>query len=118
MKAIFYSGLLVTALAALPCAQAEENGMNIEAVKSTILTMAESFAGQGDADFSKQKALQVYVDKLLQLAPSKPISQRLRILAGAWKQVWGPYDYRNDDRGIDPELVTDSIYQVVFPEGY
>ena len=43
---------------------------------------------------------------------------RLSILAGAWKQVWGPYDYRNDDGGIDPKIGIKEIYQVVFTEGY
>ena len=32
--------------------------------------------------------------------------------------MWGPYDYRNEKRGVDPELGVDEIYQIVFKDGY
>lgn len=90
----------------------------IESLKSQIVTLAESYQGQGDPDQKKQKALEVLVNKLIQKSPMPPIKDRIGILAGVWKQVWGPYDYRNDDGGVDPNLGVREIYQVVFAEGY
>jgi hypothetical protein len=90
----------------------------VAAIKTDILVMAQSFLGQGDPDFTRQRALQVLVDELLAAAPQPPVEERLELLAGPWHQVWGPYDYRNDDRGVDPKTTVDEIYQVIFPEGY
>ncbi len=90
----------------------------IERLKQEIVDLAESFSGQGDPDYSRQRALEPLVNQLLSLAPQPPIEQRLGLLYGVWKQVWGPYDYRNSDRGVDPTIGTDEIYQVIFPEGY
>lgn len=87
-------------------------------LKKQIIELAKTFEGQGDPDFSKQETLEPLVEKLLSSAPQAPIAERLSVLVGAWKQVWGPYDYRNDDRGVDPELGTEEIYQVVSPDGY
>lgn len=95
-------------------------GQNAEAVKvkEQILELARKFQGQGDADFSRQRQIDPLVRKLLQAAPQPPVKDRLKLLYGPWKQVWGPYDYRNDDRGVDPELGINEIYQVVFEGGY
>jgi len=90
----------------------------IEALKSDILTLAESFRGEGDPDLSKQKAIDVYVNQLLKLKPQVPVKERLPLLYGAWEQVWGPYDYRSKKRGVDPELDADNIFQVIFKGGY
>lgn len=87
-------------------------------LKRQIVSLAKSFEGQGDPDFSKQQALEPFVKQLLALSPQNSIEKRLPILAGVWRQVWGPYDYRNDDRGVDPELGVEEIYQVVSPDGY
>jgi hypothetical protein len=89
----------------------------IEAVKQEIVSLAETFKGQGDSDGSKQKQLEVLVSKLLELNPQPPVKERLNLLFGAWKQVWGPYEYRKNDRGVDPTLDVNNIYQVVF-NGY
>ena len=94
------------------------NLSEIEALKKNIIELAESYKGQPDQDFSKQKSLDVLVNQLLALAPQPPVAQRLELLYGPWEQVWGPYDYRNNDRGVDPELGVDEIYQVIFPDGY
>lgn len=89
------------------------------AIKADLLALAESFQGQGDPDFAKQKQLQPLVDELLAASPQPPLSERIELLRGTWQQVWGPYDYRNDDRGVDPQLANPAeIYQVVFPDGY
>ena len=94
-----------------------EPSRDAAAIKADILRLARSFFGQGDHDFSRQRALNVLVDELLAVAPQPPVSQRLHLLQGAWKQVWGPYDYRDDKRGIDPRFTLDQMYQVVFPLG-
>lgn len=90
----------------------------ITKVKNQIIQLAQKYSGQPDKDFSKQRSLEVPVKRLLQLKPMAPIKDRIPILAGTWKQVWGPYDYRTESRGIDPELEVKEIYQVVFKEGY
>lgn len=90
----------------------------IDAQKQQILALAQSFSGQGDPDFSRQQALEAVIAPLLALAPQPPVSARLELLAGAWRQVWGPYDYRGAGRGVDPQLAANEIYQVVFREGF
>ncbi len=99
-------------------ASGEINNREISRVKSQIVATARRYQGQGDPDFAIQNKLQPLVDRLLRLAPQKPVRERLPLLAGAWKQVWGPYDYRNNNRGVDPELGVNEIYQVVSIDGY
>lgn len=95
-----------------------ENIESTESLKAQILQMAKSYEGQGDPDQSKQKNLETLVTKLLKLNPMPPVRDRIPLLVGAWKQVWGPYDYRNDDGGVDPQIGVKEIYQVVFAGGY
>jgi hypothetical protein len=90
----------------------------IRLIKSQILKLAQSYQGQGDPDFSRQKSLEPLVQKLLKLSPQASIQKRLPILYGVWKQVWGPYDYKHKNRGVDPHIGVDEIYQAVFPGGY
>lgn len=87
-------------------------------VKKEIVETALIYQGLGDPDFKIQNTLEPLVQKLLALAPQKPIQERIELLDGTWKQVWGPYDYRNDDRGVDPEIGVTEIYQMVSKEGY
>jgi hypothetical protein len=89
-----------------------------QALKKEILYQAEAWQGQGDLDGSKQAALTNKVNQLLQLCPQSSVQERLPIIAGAWQQVWGPYTYRDNSRGIDPHLDPKRIYQVVFKDGY
>ena len=89
-----------------------------EQTKRTILKIAQSYQGQGDSDGSKQRRLEKLVTKLLRENPQAPVSHRLPLLYGAWKQVWGPYDYRSNDRGVDPALDPANIIQVIFKDGY
>ncbi|MFZ4405097.1 MAG: hypothetical protein ACOYOK_13420 [Pseudobdellovibrionaceae bacterium] len=117
------SALAQTALTTVPENPAtvinpEDKQAKIQELKEHIVSLAQSYQGQGDKDFSRQKSLEVLVQQLLQLAPQPPVKDRLNVLYGVWKQVWGPYDYRNDQRGVDPELGVDEIYQTVFPGGY
>lgn len=87
-------------------------------LKNNILTLAESYQGQGDPESKIQNSLVPLVDKLIALNPQKPVKDRLNLLAGTWKQVWGPYDYRNNNRGVDPTLGVNEIYQVISPKGF
>lgn len=91
---------------------------DVSELKAQIVSLAASFSGQGDPDFSKQKSLEVLVQRLIEKNPMPPVKERIDTIAGVWKQVWGPYDYRNEDRGVDPELGTGEIYQVVSKDGY
>jgi hypothetical protein len=94
----------------------QENEVTL--LKQEIINLAESYSGQGDPDRSKQKSLEVLVQRLLELNPQAPIEERLPFLYGAWKQVWGPYEYRKNDRSVDPTLDPTEIYQVVSEGGY
>ncbi len=89
----------------------------LEEVKSKILTVAESYKGQGDQDHSKQDQLDVLVKELVDMTPKVAAADRLKLLAGGWKQVFGPYAF-DDTRGVDPALDPEHIYQVISPRGY
>jgi hypothetical protein len=86
--------------------------------KQQILELAEFYAGTGDPDFAKQRSFDPLITRLLAERPQPPIRERLSLLAGAWKQVWGPYNYRGSERIVDPEINVTEIYQVVFTDGY
>lgn len=94
------------------------NELEVEKIKQQILTIATSFSGQGDPDQSKQGLLVPLVQSLLMLRPMPAVKNRINLLAGPWKQIWGPYDYRNEKGGVDPQLITEEIYQVIFAEGF
>lgn len=93
-------------------------GSRVEALEDRILATASRYTGQGDPDRSIQRELERLVADLLEEAPQPSVRDRLPLLYGAWKQVWGPYAYRRNDRGVDPRLDVDQIYQVVFSGGY
>jgi hypothetical protein len=90
----------------------------IEFLKETIIKTAEKYQGQGDPEFKIQNELEPYVNKLLNLEPQAKIIDRLPLLYGVWKQVWGPYEYRKNDRSVDPTLNPKEIYQVISSEGF
>lgn len=89
----------------------------VESLKREIFLLAESYQGQGDPDGSKQKSLDVLVEELLKLNPQPPVEKRLNLLYGPWQQIWGPYEYASDKRGVDRSLDPKNIFQVVF-KGY
>lgn len=94
---------------------------SLDSIKQQILQLAYSYKGQGDPDYSKQNQLNILVNQLLKISGQnaiQPLQQRLPLLAGAWQQVWGPYDYGNDKRGVDKRLNVEGIYQVVSPSGH
>ena len=90
----------------------------VNALKATIVEHAKKYEGMGDPDYKIQKELEPLVTQLLLLNPQPNIQERLPILAGVWKQVWGPYEYRNNKRDVDPSLDVNEIYQVLSPEGF
>lgn len=88
-----------------------------EEIKSEILTVARSFQGQGDPDFSKQAKLDGLVKELLSVSPPQVrVADRLNLLTGAWKQVFGPYVF-NSSRGTTRLIDADNIYQIIKPNG-
>lgn len=89
----------------------------MQETKRQILDYARTITGQGDPDFLKQKTLAPLVKRLLEQNPQPGVRERLPLLQGAWKQIWGRYDYRNDDRGVDPGLGLEEIYQVLLEGG-
>jgi hypothetical protein len=91
---------------------------DIRILKQNIVTSAKKYEGKGDPDFKIQKELEILVNQLLILSPQSNVQNRLSTLAGVWKQVWGPYEYRKNDRGVDPTLNPKEIYQVISPEGF
>jgi hypothetical protein len=90
----------------------------INVLKNNIVSTAQKYQGKGDPDFKIQKELEPMVQKLLTLSPQKNVSERLPLLYGVWKQVWGPYEYRENKRGVDPTIKSDEIYQVVSAAGF
>lgn len=90
----------------------------IEKIKLELLTIAKKYQGQGDPDGSIQRQLDPLVNKLLAANPQPPVARRLNLIYGAWRQVWGPYEYRRGDRSVDPTLDPKNIVQVVFEGGY
>lgn len=117
-KQLILVTLIATSLLISPLSFANTKEESVDDLKSQILEMAKSFEGQGDPDQSKQNTLEPLVEKLIQANPMPPVKDRISTLAGAWKQVWGPYDYRNDAGGVDPKLGVKEIYQVVFADGF
>lgn len=111
-----FVGLVSVMFCQLGVASAQED--QVADLKNQIFSLAKSYEGQGDPDGSKQKALEPLVEKLIQISPMPPVKDRIGTIAGVWKQVWGPYDYRDDAGGVDPTLGVLEIYQVVSAEGY
>lgn len=94
------------------------NEARIDELKAQIISVAQSYQGQGDPNREIQNTLDPMVKELLELAPQPPVAERLDLLEGTWQQVWGPYDYRGNNRGVDPSLKPDEIYQTIFAGGF
>ena len=94
------------------------NYEDIKVLKELIVTTAAKYQGLGDPDFKIQNELEPLVNKLLTLEPQTTVINRLPLIFGVWKQVWGPYEYRKNDRSVDPTLNPKEIYQIVSPEGF
>jgi hypothetical protein len=90
----------------------------LDTAKKQLVERARLYTGLGDPDFRIQNELEPLVQMILTLSPQPPVKERIDLLVGSWQQIWGPYEYRNDDRGVDRRLKTDEIYQRIFKEGY
>jgi hypothetical protein len=115
---LFLLAMISTLFFSKSNAQGRQINSDAANIKNELLILARSYAGQGDADGSKQKNLEAIIAKLLKANPQPPVKDRLPLIFGAWKQEWGPYDYRKNKRGVDPELGISEIYQVVFKDGF
>lgn len=91
---------------------------DFDEVKKELILRASKYTGQGDPDFKIQQELEPFVNRLIELNPQPPVRDRLSLIYGVWKQVWGPYDYRNSNRGVDPTIGVNEIYQVVDPDNF
>jgi hypothetical protein len=99
-----------------PCSAMSDPEVNETKVR--IVALAESFKGQGDPDRTKQRQLEALVRELTAARPPAPLPERIKLIVGAWEQVWGPYDYSSSRRRVDPSIDPNHIYQVVFEDGY
>jgi len=103
---------------------ADENSDNVEDLKKQILELAESYEEaaflyqEGDEDLKKQKSLEPLVNELIGLKPQVPVRERLDLVTGVWRQVWGPYNYQTAERIVPNGTYVKEIYQTVFKEGY
>ena len=86
----------------------------VQILKSDIMTLAKTYEGQEDRDGSKQKALEVLVEELEQLIEPLTIEEKAQKIIGEWRQVFGPYSEKADGT-ITPGMVTEHIYQTIFP---
>lgn len=118
MKPIQKAIMVVATLLTTQSGLASVNEESVSRLKSQIVSLAKSYEGLGDPDQSKQKNIEVLVEKLVQENPMPPVNDRIPLLAGTWKQVWGPYDYRNDNGSVDPKLGVKEIYQIISADGY
>ena len=94
------------------------SAMSLDELKSELVLRASKYTGLGDPDYQIQNELEPFVNRMLELNPQSSVKNRLPLLYGVWKQVWGPYEYRNDRRGVDPSIGPNEIYQVVDPAGF
>ncbi|MDX2187868.1 MAG: hypothetical protein SFV32_13110 [Opitutaceae bacterium] len=89
----------------------------VASLKAEVIERAKAISGRGDPDFSLQRQLDPLVRRLVEISRGVPVAERMHVLEGTWKQVWGPYNYRAQDRTVDPTLETSSIYQHVRADG-
>ncbi|HEX7673496.1 MAG TPA: PAP/fibrillin family protein [Bdellovibrio sp.] len=101
----------------IPLAHADDTADQIQQLKYEILQIAFDAQGTYDSDDNNpevRQKLDPLVDQLVALAPKRTEQQKLVDVIGTWYQVWA------DGPGGQPGqgALADSIWQVVFPEGY
>lgn len=117
MKSILLLAFIASAFCSVSFGK-DLDTMTLEEVKSALVSRASKYTGLGDPDYKIQNELEPYVKRMLALNPQPAVKERLPLLYGVWKQVWGPYDYRNNDRRVDPTLGVKEIYQVINEAGF
>jgi hypothetical protein len=88
----------------------------VQILKNDILSLSRQFQGQEDRDGSKQAALESMVAELENLIEPLSMDQKAKKIIGEWRQVFGPYSEKADGT-ITPGMVTEHIYQTIFPNG-
>ncbi|HWU42928.1 MAG TPA: PAP/fibrillin family protein [Bdellovibrio sp.] len=97
---------------------ADDNSARIQELKEQILDIA--FAAQGqqfDSDDNNptvHEQLDPLVDELVSLAPVRTEKEKLVDVIGSWYQVWSDGPAGPSGQGA----LADSVWQIVFPEGY
>ncbi|WP_413586945.1 PAP/fibrillin family protein [Bdellovibrio sp. HCB274] len=91
----------------------------VSELKELILEIANNARGEFDNEDNSAEAraaLDPLVDELVSLVPQKTETKKLPLVVGSWKQVW------SDGPGGGPPgsggTLADSVFQVVFPDGY
>ncbi|MDG0817755.1 PAP/fibrillin family protein [Bdellovibrio svalbardensis] len=97
--------------------QADDTYDRIQELKYEILEISFNAQGEYDSDDNNlevRQRLDPLVEELISLAPPRSEQQKLVDVIGTWYQVWA------DGPGGPPGQGArgDSIWQVVFPEGY
>ena len=91
--------------------------VRVTELKNDIMKLAREYKGKPDPDGQLQKVLEAKVEDLEKILPYSSMHERARKIAGAWKQVFGPYSPKADGKvpfGTDP----DNIFQIIFPNGF
>ncbi len=115
MKNVFLAIGLTMSFVMPVKASATDDATKVRALKKEIVALAESYRGEDDPKGERQDNLNKKISKLLKVAPQTPSSERTRRIAGAWEQVWGPYNYENQGPlKTDPSY----IYQIVDESGF
>lgn len=109
--------LLSALLLVTPPAKADDTSERIQELKAEILEAAFAAQGEYDSDDNSvevRQKLDPLVDELISLVPARTEQQKLIDVIGTWYQVWA------DGPGGPPGqgALGDSIWQIVFPEGY
>jgi hypothetical protein len=93
-------------------------------LKNEIIDLARKYEQlalidrEGDEDLKKQESLEVLVEELIELKPQPEVKDRIGLIVGVWRQIWGPYNYRSEERIVPEDTIVDEIYQAVFSDGY
>lgn len=117
MKMIIAAIMTPLFLISSPLYAADDSTERIQELKKEILDIAFTAQGTYDSDDNDpevRERLDPLVDELVSLAPVKTEFEKLADVIGTWYQVWSDGPSGNPGAGA----LADSIWQVVFPEGY
>ncbi|QDK37159.1 PAP/fibrillin family protein [Bdellovibrio sp. NC01] len=113
----FAAALSMAVFLVSPLLRADDTADRIKELKYEILQIAFDAQGEFDTDDNSvevRQKLDPLVDELASLVPARTEQEKLIDVIGTWYQVWA------DGPGGQPGMGAraDSIWQVVFPEGY
>lgn len=88
-------------------------------LKMKIVEMAERNSGQIDTEDRRlQRELEVVIREFMKLQPESTYEEKALRALGAWRQIWGPYEFDGRTGEIPAGLDTDEIYQVIDEAGF